>query len=204
MLKIKLVIFDCYGVVITGGYPFTAVIISKKFKMDSKNVYEIMYTKYTNLAAVRKITQKSAWEKAVEELNLPITAKELKQIHYATFKLNKKIISLVKSLQKQRIGTLLLSKNTRSQLHDVNVMIPEIKKTFGKNIINTWELNLPKASKETINFICKKFNVKPTEILYIDDQTSNLVEPKKMGVKTIFYENLWQVMGEVQKEISII
>ncbi|KKQ28175.1 MAG: hypothetical protein US42_C0001G0026 [Candidatus Magasanikbacteria bacterium GW2011_GWC2_37_14] len=88
---IKLIIFDAYGVVITGGYPFTAKKVAKRFKINEKHAYKIIYG-FFNEAAERKISQKSAWEKAVKALNISITGKELKQIHYSTFGLNKQIL----------------------------------------------------------------------------------------------------------------
>lgn len=190
---IKLVIFDGYGVIITGGYTDTALKLSKKFGVSKEKIYAVMYTKHFNAAAERKITQKEAWDKTVKDLNFTITGEKLKQIHYSTFGLNKKIFPLVKKLSEQGVGTLLLSKNTRSQFHDANSMFPELKKIFGKNIINTWELKLPKASKQTIDYICKKYQVKPNEIIYIDDQEQNLLVARKMGVKVILYTNFSQM-----------
>ena len=66
-------------------------------------------------------------------------------------------------------------------------------------MINTWELGLPKASRKTINVITKRFKVKPSEIIYIDDQESNLVEARKMGIKTIFYQNFKQFKKEFDR-----
>ena len=76
MSKIKLIIFDAYGVFLEGGFPPTTKWLSNKFKMPEETIYEIMYTKYFNLAATKQITQDEAWEKAIEELNLPISIVE--------------------------------------------------------------------------------------------------------------------------------
>lgn len=186
--KIKLIIFDAYGVVLSGGYPLTSKWMAKKFKMDWQEIYAIIYKKYFNLAAEKKITQQDAWLKTIEELNLLITAAELKKVHYKLMSVNRHVLNKVVQL-KRSFRVLLLSKNTRSQLADINHRFQQVKKAFGKNIINTWEHNLPKASIETMNLVFSRFGVKPDEVVYIDDQDSNLESARQMGVHTILYVN---------------
>lgn len=195
--KTKLIILDAYGPVITGGYPATCKFLAKKFKRNREDIYRILYKKYFNMAAEGKITQQIAWEMAIKELDLPLSVKEAKIIHYGLMGLNKKVLDFIKQFD-DNIKILLLSKNTRSQFSDVNNKL-NFRKYF-KFVINTWELGLPKASKETLRYIMKKFKIKTGEIIYADDQLENLTEAKKMGIKTIFYENF----SQFKKEISLI
>jgi putative hydrolase of the HAD superfamily len=191
---IKLVIFDAYGVVLNGGYPATCKYLAKKFGSNWKHLFSIIYTKYFNMAAEKKITQKQAWEMAIKELKLPITRKGLLKIHYSFMSLNKPLISLVKKL---KMNNLLLSKNTRSQFNDAEKQM-HFRKYF-KNVINTWELGLPKASKKTCNYIFRRFNIKPNEVIYTDDQEQNLVDAKELGVNAILYKNFKQFKKEFEK-----
>ena len=184
--KIKLIIFDAYGVILSGGYPLTSKWLVKKFGGNWQEIYAVIYKKYFNLAAEKKITQQAAWVEAIKELGLPITVAELKRNHYRLMGVNRRVLSVVERL-KNNYSVLLLSKNTRGQFADINHLFPELKKTFGKNIINTWEYNLPKASKETLNMVFSRYSVKPDEVVYIDDQDSNLEPARQMGVKTILY-----------------
>jgi len=199
--KIKLIIFDAYGVFLFGGYKQTAELLAKKFGMNDQNIYDVMYKKYFNQAALKKITQDEAWEKAIQELNLPISIAEIKKIHYSFIRLNQPIVNLAKKLSKE-YQILLLSKNTGPQFKDAMDLIPEIKQVFRENIINTWDYNLPKASQETIEMVLNKYQVKPEATVYIDDQMENLVEAKKMGVYTIFYVDFDQVAGELNKILN--
>lgn len=198
--KIKLIIFDCYGAVLSRGYPDTVKLLSKKYGISEKKLFEILYTKYFNQAAVKKITQHEAWQKAINELGLPLTPKKLQTLHIGLLKLNKKVLSLAIDLRKD-YKTLLLSKNTRSQFNATRKKFPNVWKSFDA-VINTWELGLPKASEKTIREICRRFKVKPAEILIIDDQKRNLIAAKKMGAKTIFYQNFGQFKKELNRYLK--
>ncbi|MBI5222597.1 MAG: HAD hydrolase-like protein [Candidatus Magasanikbacteria bacterium] len=199
--KIKLIIFDAYGVILSGGYPLTSKWLAKKFGLDWQEIYKILYVKYFNLAAEKKITQQEAWVKAIKELDLSITVAELKRNHYKLMGVNRRVLSMVERLKKNYF-VLLLSKNTRGQFADINHLFPELKKTFGKNIINTWEYNLPKASKETLNMVFSRYSVKPDEVVYTDDQDSNLEPAKEIGVKTILYQSFSQFQKDLREAIK--
>ena len=108
--------------------------------------------------------------------------------------LNKQVAYFAKSLE---MNTLLLSKNTRSQFYDAESLL-HFKKYF-KNVINTWEIRLPKASKETCNYIFKKFNIKSNEVIYTDDQQQNLEIPKTLGIHTILFKDFKQFKKEFNK-----
>ena len=109
--KIKLIIFDAYGPIITGGYPKTCKYLAKKFKIPLapfkqrghakwEDLYEVIYRKYFNMAAERKITQEDAWVKAIADLNLPMKWQEVRKVHYDLMGLNMKVIEIAKNLRK--------------------------------------------------------------------------------------------------------
>lgn len=199
--KIKLIIFDAYGVILKGGYLETCKILARKFNREWKELYNIIYVKYFNLAAEKKITQKDAWKIAVKETNLPVQWQEVRKIHYSLMEVNKPVIKFSGALREKNFKTLLLSKNTRSQFHDA-----EKKLNFKKNfdyVINTWEIGFPKASEKTMRYIMKKFHVRADEIIYIDDQEENLIAAQEIGVYTIFYENFAKFSQKVDKLLII-
>ncbi|OGY45924.1 MAG: hypothetical protein A3J65_04045 [Candidatus Buchananbacteria bacterium RIFCSPHIGHO2_02_FULL_45_11b] len=194
--KIKLIALDGYGILLSRGYPQTVAVIAKKTGLPEKWLFDVIYKKYFNQAALKKITQKQAWESAVKELKLPMSWQALRALHLGLFKINQPAFRLAKELKK-KYKVIMLSKNTRSQFADTKKKLPAVWREL--EAINTWEYNLPKASKETINFLCQRYRVKPQEILLADDQAVNLAAAKKMGVKTIFYKNFKQFKKELEK-----
>ena len=198
---IKLIIFDCYGLVLNEGYPNTMKALAQKYGGNWRNYQDVFYHKYFNLAATRKIMQREAWLKAIKHFDLPVSWQKVRDLHYNLMKLDKRAVKLNQELNGKGYTTLLLSKNTRSQLADVTKKFG-FKKIF-KNIINTWELGLPKASEETLNVILKRFQVKPEEVIYIDDQENNLVDARKMGIKTILIKNFKNMKKELEKALKV-
>ncbi len=195
-MKTKLVIFDAYGVTLLGGFPETMQALAKRFKRNWKDLYAVFYTKYFNMAATRKMTQADAWEKGAKETGLHINGKQVRDIHYRFIRFNPPMVNFIKNKSK-KTTTLLLSKNTRSQMYDTDKKLG-YKKLF-HTVINTWEINLAKASKKTMRYIFKKFNVKPAEVIYIDDQDSNLEAARELGVHTILYKNFSQFKKDFNK-----
>lgn len=197
MREIKLIIFDAYGVFLEGGYPLTMQALGKKFHRDWRELFAVFYTKYFNQAAERKISQQQAWEFAIRETRLPTSVDQVKRIHYGFMGVNRKILEFIQRLPKQ-YRILLLSKNTRSQYHDACVRFPQIQRTFGRHRINTWEHRLPKASPKTMQMVLLRYHVQPREVIYIDDQVSNLAAAKRMGVHTILYQTHLQFLRAIK------
>lgn len=185
--KIKLIIFDAYGVTLLGGYPPTVNYLSKHYKIPYKKAWDILYTKWFNMAAEGVIGQEQAWRGALKELRIPMNWKQLHDLHMARMKLNMPVIRYAQALRKN-YKTLVLSKNTRMQWRD-GIKRLQLNKYFDY-LINTQNIGLPKASKETIKYLLDRFGVKLEEIILIDDQEINLKAARALGVKTIFYQNL--------------
>lgn len=195
---IRLVVLDAYGITILGGYPDTCKFLAKKYNRNWKEIYGIFYKKYFNMAAEKKITQGQAWEKSLKECGIPLSVKEVKKIHYSLMRLNMDVVRFAKKLD---CNVVLLSKNTRSQFHD-NCEMFKLKKHF-RYAINTWELGLKKASKETCEYMLERFNVRPSEIIWTDDQQENLIEPERLGIKTVHYKNFKQFKNDLEMLIFV-
>jgi HAD superfamily hydrolase (TIGR01509 family) len=198
---IKLLIVDYYGVMTTGSYKDTCAWIAKKYNLVYEEVYKLVYHKYFNMAALGKISEKDSFELPARKLNLEETWKELRKKHLSFQKLNQPVFNLIRKLQAQGYKVLLLSKNTRPQFN-YNLKLFKTRLYF-KNIINTLDLKLPKSSKKIMLVVLKRFNVKPEEVVFIDDQDFNLVEAKKMGVNTVLYKGFPKMKKQLMKYLSL-
>jgi len=198
--KIKLIIIDYYGVLTLGSYKDTCLWLVKKYKLDYDYVYKVVYHKYFTPATLGKITEKQSFELPAKELGLKENWRELRAKHMSFQKKNKPVFNYILKLQKAWFTVLLLSKNTPQQFNEALKKIGT--RIYFKNIINTFDLKLPKASAKTIKYVLKKFKVKPEQAIMIDDQDFNLVEAKKLGVKTIYYKNFKQFKKELDSYLK--
>ncbi|MEW6407663.1 MAG: HAD family hydrolase [Patescibacteria group bacterium] len=194
---IQLIIFDFYGVIIKGSYKDTSRWLAKKYKKPFDKVYKILYHKYFNQAAEGKINERQFFIRTLKELGFEEKWQTVQAKHISYLILDKQALKFAKNLQDQGIKVVFLSKNTPAQ---VEIILKKYKiRRHIKHFINTYDLGLPKADKRTIRHILKRFKVKPGEAVMIDDQDFNLVEPKKLGVKTILYKNFGQMRKELGK-----
>ncbi len=206
--RIKLIIIDFHGVMTKGSYKETCRWLEKKYKKGmailliiytNDYLYEVVYHKWFSQAAVGKISERESFAGAVRELGLDESWQELRAKHLSFQKLNKSVFNFCLKLQREGFIILLLSKNTRYQfsyaLRKMNI------REYFKNIINTLDFGYNKSSPRTIKLIMKKYKVKPQEIIMVDDQDFNLVEPKKLGVHTILYKNFQQMKDDLNNII---
>lgn len=198
--RIKLIIIDFYGMMTRGSYKNTCHYLANKYGDKFEDVYKIVYHKYFNLAALGKIPENQFLQAAIDELGYPLSGKRLLKIHLSFQKLNKQVFQYCLQLQKRGYKILLLSKNTPLQFKAVLKQM-KMRKYF-KNIINTFDLGLPKDSPKTIWYVLKKFKVKPQEVAMVDDQDFNLKAAEKMELRTILYKNFNQFKKELERYLG--
>lgn len=187
---IKLIILDLTGVILTGGHKKLCQILGAKYGLDPDKVYEIIYTKYFNRFALNQLSEIETYEGPIKGLGLKESWQDLADMYLNTHALNEPMADYAQELRR-RCSVIILTKNIPRYL-------AWEREKFGLDslvdgIIDTSVLNLPKAGKETIEYVLNKFQVSPTEAIYVDDQESNLEEAKKMGVHTIFYKDFSNV-----------
>lgn len=201
MNKIKLIMFDFNGVTVKGSYPETMKYFAKRYGGNWKKLYAVFYTHYFNLAATNEISLQESWTRPLKEFHIPLTWQQAIELHLKLQYLNMSVAQYVLSLRKKGYLCIVVSKNhtiywkkykQRMRFH-----------TYFDEVINLQEFNLPKAHSKTIRFLCRRYHMKPNEIIYIDDQQQNLAPAKKLGVHTILYKNFKQMRKEITHIISV-
>lgn len=64
-------------------------------------------------------------------------------------------------------------------------------------------VGLLKPYKEIYEHLLETYQIDPESAIFIDDQSENLREPQKMGIKTILYKKHKQMLGDLQKYVSV-
>jgi len=185
---IKLVILDFHGVISTGSYWDIAREISRRNHLKVAEVYNVIYS-YHNQAAVGEIPERQVFSRTVKQLGIPDNPRELADRHIILTSIpNQSVLKYAVSLRRRGIGVIGLSKNIPF-VHRENVRRSRALK-YVDAVINTYDLGLPKASKETITTVLKQFGIKdPKSVILVDDQADNLATAGKMGIQTHLYKN---------------
>jgi len=193
---IKLIILDFHGVIVTGDYRVVAGQMAREFEMDPKLIYEVLY-KYHCQAAVHKLDEDLIFPLGLKELGIDKDPAVVREQHVVNTSIpNPEVVSYTRELRAKGICVIGLSKNV-SKVMAENLERSGVVDEFDA-VINTYDLNLPKASQKTMYMMMDRFGIlKPSEVIIVDDQESNLVEPRKMGMHTIYFENFQQMKNEV-------
>lgn len=100
------------------------------------------------------------------------------------FELNDEILEYLKTLKdKFRLAIF-----TTDLIQDDPLIKEKIDPIFEKTY-SAFKLGITKKVKESYEFLAKDLNVKPEEILFIDDTESNILAATKAGFKTHHYKN---------------
>lgn len=198
--KIKLVVFDYNGVTVTGDHKTMAKHFGRIHRTPWPKAYDLFYTKYYNLLTEGKISEKQAWQRPIKELGWPQDWRAMRRWYLDQQRLNPDVIKMIRGLKLSGFQTVLLSKNYKPWFSYLEQRL-RFRLHFDAGI-NTHELGFPKASRQTIAFLGRMFDVKPPEILYLDDQESNLTVARKLGVHCILYQNFHQAAKAVDRLVG--
>ncbi len=193
-LPIKLIILDFHGTILLGSMRELCQWLAKRHQLPFEKAYRMVYWDLFGQAVIGKITEREFFKRSAK-LFPGETWQKLRAVHLGAQKLNRPMFKLALELQNQGYAILLLSKNTRPQFWEYQRRF-QLKKYFS-HIINTVNLGLPKASRQTMEYIFKRFKVKGQEVVLMDDQSENLVEAKKLGVHVIHYKKFEQAKREL-------
>lgn len=196
----KLIILDFHGVALRGSMRELCRWAAKVQKRPFQEMYDIIYWKWFARAVVGKISEQQFFDAAAKEVGMPGQGKKFRRIHLDAQKPNRRVFRYAAQLRKRGFEILLLSKNTAPQFKEY-IRRFRLKEKF-PYIINTYDLRLPKASKETVQYLLKKFHVRARDCYFIDDQKENLVEPKKAGMATHLYKNFVSFKQWLERELK--
>lgn len=108
----------------------------------------------------------------------------------------KDIVKLLKTLSKDSKNHLYIFSNKNSKtLNCLKNNYPEIFEYFKDNIITSGSIHKLKPHYETYEYIFKKYNIKPKDAYFIENQPAYIKPPKKLGANWI----LWQEDQSINK-----
>jgi HAD superfamily hydrolase (TIGR01509 family) len=190
---IKVIAFDFGGVIYTYNHPILMKDVADELNQPIKAV-----TKAWKVGIKRyergEITEDEFWTIFLRKLNLNYDKKSLHKITLNHFKPIKDSLKILNNL-KGKITTGLISNQT-SWIEDLEQKY-KFKKLFDILIISK-DVSSRKPSKSIFRLFIKKTDVKPKEIIFIDDSFDYKKSVESVGIKFIHFRSPRQLKTELK------
>jgi FMN phosphatase YigB (HAD superfamily) len=183
MQKIKLIAFDFWGVFAAIKPPMYEYMKRHNISPEkySDEIHEFIIEHDLN-----KLTERQFLKKCSNVIGLEIPYPSCKYV-FQRGSLNENLINTVKKL-KEKYKIALLSNNNKEYCEEY-LFKPKLDKLFDGLVIS-YQVGYRKPSPEIYQILIKKFDLKPEEILFIDDDPAKLSSAEKQGIKTLIYKGV--------------
>jgi putative hydrolase of the HAD superfamily len=198
---IKAVLFDYDGVLTldkSGSYSICKYI-SKNADIDYE-LFSTEYKKYNDDLIIGKVTHEQIWSQLCKNINKNISIKYLFD-SYKNTPINQKMIELVRKVKKNN-KTGLITDNKKDRIDAAKIDF-KLEQLFDVITVSA-EIGSQKNTELIFNKTINQLGVKPDECIFIDNQESNLIVPKKMGIKTIFYDHKENNIKRLVTELKLL
>ena len=186
MDNIKAILFDYDGVMTIDktGTESICNYISNTLGID-KSIFEKEYRKYNKDLLYGKPTSE-IWEELCKNINKNIPLSILYD-SYKNTPINMEMHELVLKIKDKNIKTGLITDNKADRIDYINKIF-NLDKYF--DIISvSGKLGYGKESDKIFIKTLEELKIKPEKSIFIDNHESNLIIPKKMGIKTIYFND---------------
>lgn len=188
--NIKVIAFDFWGVFADLDHPMYSYM--KKHGIDPEKYSQPIH-EYIIAHDLGKITEKQFLQKVSELIGLELPY----NICCMVFKedlINRPLVEIVGKL-KNKFRIILLTNNSKEYCKTF-LFETRLDKLFDDLIIS-YQVGYRKPAKEIYEILIQKANVKPSEILFIDDDETKFLAANDLGIKTIQYKK-----GETDRFLS--
>ena len=189
---ITTIIFDFAGVISKRNFfPVVAENLSEKYGIPKEKILENLKTHVMQYVLGKESTE-DFWKKVCGEFDIPYD--EFVAIFSSAYELNFDMIELIKKL-KEKYQVFLLSDNFNA-LSQTLRKEKNLEGLFEKMYFSD-EMHLIKEDEQAFWHLLNDTQKKPEECVFIDDKEMNLVEPRKIGMKTILFQNIEMFQKEL-------
>jgi len=191
---IKVIAFDFGGVLYTYNHNILMKDIARKLKQSVILVIDAWKIKIKDYE-LGKISEDEFWTAFLRKLNIVYDKNILHQIVIMHFKPINESLKILANL-KGKVVTGLISNQT-SWIDDLERRYG-FKKLFNILLISK-DISLRKPSKSIFKLFIKKTNVKPNEIIFIDDTIDYKNPTESVGINFIHFKNPKQLKNELKR-----
>ncbi len=192
--KIESVIFDWGGVLIDDPAPglvhycANALGVSEEHFVEAYGKFETDFRKGT-------ISEGTFWAHLADELNVPKPAipSLWGEAFAKVYRPKEDMFSLVSSLHNNGYKTALLS---NTEIPAMQYFYLQQYDMFDVLVFSCWE-GEKKPDRKIYELALERLGTRPVEAVFIDDKVRCIKGAREAGLKTILFENIYQVKEEL-------
>ncbi|CDM69358.1 HAD-superfamily hydrolase, subfamily IA,variant 3 [Clostridium bornimense] len=196
---VKAVLFDFDGVLTidaTGSYSICNYI-SKNTNID-KDLFQKEYYKYNEKLLYGKINHKDIWSRLCENLGQDIPF-EILEDSFINTPIDTNMMKVVYRLKEEGYKIAMVTDNKKDRIDSV-VNYYKLNEVFDTIIVSA-EIGSGKKERDIFIQTIKKLQVEANECVFIDNNDKNLIAPKKMGMKVIYFDDYTRNMDDFLDEL---
>jgi putative hydrolase of the HAD superfamily len=197
---IKAVIFDFGGVLAEEGFREGLMTIGKQNGLEPDSFYEISSELvYQTGYIIGRCDEHSYWSAVREKTGIKGDDRKLREEILKRFRLRPEMISYVERMRSFGLTVAILSDQT-NWLDELNERTP-FHHHFD-HIFNSFHLRKTKRDTSLFKDICDRLNLKPHEVLFVDDSLDNIKRASNQGLRTIHFNNVSEFEKELRRFIK--
>lgn len=184
---IKAIIFDCFGV-LTGDrwHEFTSQLPKGEI-VDRARGLNRQY------GAGKLSTEE--FLQAIEKLT-GVKASEIKKLLNNEHGKNYPLLDYIKNLS-AGYKTGILSNVASGWIRDV--FLTEEEQAIFSDILESFTVGVTKPDSRIFELACKRLDVKPSEVIFVDDIEIYCLASRELGIKAVIYQNFEQCKKEIEQ-----
>lgn len=195
---IKAALFDYEGVIAAKTDHRLSERLGQNLGLPREQAWELLAPDQ-HAFLTGKIDEAELWRRAEERYGKPIDA-DARNVWYDYTELEPQpeIVALAEQLRRAGVATGVLS-------NVIPVTLDSVRSRNGyagfNPLILSCEIGFAKPDEAIYKFALEKLNLKPEEVLYIDDMEKNLPPAGKLGMHTILAKSLGQTIVDTKQLI---
>lgn len=195
--KVKGIVFDIGSIVTRPPKILASDVLSKYYKIDLDEFLDAMFKNWDE-KQTGKISMKQYYESVARDLKIEDVkriGKKWKSLMEKHTEPNHTVISIIKNLKKNY--KIIVFTNVSENAEKIRIK-KGIYNYFDIKLISCTE-GMKKPNKDFYRLLIERSNLKPNELIFIDDSETNVLVAKKLGLYTIHFQNSRQLKEDLKK-----
>ncbi|MBI2663623.1 HAD family phosphatase [Candidatus Woesearchaeota archaeon] len=198
---IKVIIFDIGGVLINVNKELRCEKLQKYSKLSKKEIHGIVFDKKNGLSNKfneGKMSSYKFYESLCNKVDSKISYEKFKSLWNIAEITDKKINNLILKLKKNDYRLIILSNINDLHFNYISKKYKNLIKNFDDFILS-YKIGVRKPNDGIYKEAIKLSGCDPSQIVFIDDEKSNVMAAQKLGINIIQFKSVAQLEKDLLK-----